>query len=177
VIHRATPLGLIRRMLAPEPDLRPRVDECLQLVSRWKVLQNFGAHAQITEQRPILITYRGEIQPEMLMIAAALREHFGDQAVIHGLSDLQPSTCSASLLMFDGAVCEPGRFWADLYFEWMKHAAVVLHMHSENYFSSSACRDEFEHAVTKEIPDKSDPSRVVIPLVVRSCHVARECPN
>ena len=74
-------------MLVSEPDQRPRVDECLQLVARWKVLQNFGAHAQITEQLPILVTYRTEIQREMLLITAALREHFGERAVVHGLSN------------------------------------------------------------------------------------------
>lgn len=50
--------------------------------------------------------------------------------------------------------------------EWMEHAAVFLLMQSEKYFGSSACREEFENAVVKQVPDNSDESRVVIPLVV-----------
>ena len=50
--------------------------------------------------------------------------------------------------------------------EWMEHAAVFLLMQSETYFGSSACREEFENAVVKQVPDNSDESRVVIPLVV-----------
>ena len=54
----------------------------------------------------------------------------------------------------------------------MKHAGVILQMHSENYFDSGACRDEFEHAVAEQVPDIADPCRIVIPLVVRSCHAS-----
>ena len=74
-------------------------------------------------------------------------------------------------------VCEPGRYWSDLYFEWMEHAAVILQMHSENYFSSSACRDEFENAVTKQVPYRhphENTGRIVIPLVVCSHHVSNK---
>ena len=47
-----------------------------------------------------------------------------------------------------------------------------MQMYSENYFDSSACRDEFEHTVTEQVPDIADPCRIVIPLVVRSCHAS-----
>ena len=58
-------------------------------------------------------------------------------------------------------MCEPGRLWSDLYFEWINHAAVILIMLSENYFDSPACRNEFEDAVQKQVPDVNDSERVV----------------
>jgi len=164
-------MELIQRMLEPKPAQRPEISEIGTLVSRWKVLQNFGAHAQHSEQFLIVVTYRSEIQPQMLQIVAALREFFGDRAVVHGLSDISQMAVDddslSVLLIIVFAVCEPGRYWADLYFEWMKHAAIILQIHSENYFSSPACRDEFESAVTEHVPDTSDPCRIVIPLVVQ----------
>ena len=63
-------------------------------------------------------------------------------------------------------MCEPGRLWSDLYFEWMNHAAVFLVMLSENYFHSSACRAEFENAMCQQVPDSHSQDRIVVPLVV-----------
>merc|ERR1719506_470062 len=63
-------------------------------------------------------------------------------------------------------MCEPGRLWSDLYFEWMNHCPVIFIMLSENYFCSPACRAEFENAVVKQVPDINDKDRIVIPLVV-----------
>ena len=60
------------------------------------MLQHSGAHAQRQELFPIAITYRSEIQPQMLQIVAVLQEVFGERAVVHGLSNINLifDTCS-----------------------------------------------------------------------------------
>ena len=70
-------------------------------------------------------------------------------------------------------MCEPGRLWSDLYFEWMNHAAVILVMLSEGYFTTKACRNEFQDAVQKQVPDINVKDRIVIPLVVSFAQLLR----
>ena len=75
------PLQLIKRMLAVQPTNRPNSDECLRHVERWSVLNYWGSHATIQEHFVIVISYKSEVQPQMLQIAAALEQHFGRRTV------------------------------------------------------------------------------------------------
>ena len=78
---KATPLELIRKMLDINPTNRPSIHHCLEQVSLWNVLTEFGKHARRDEQFEGVASYRSEVQAQMLQITAGLRQHLGERAV------------------------------------------------------------------------------------------------
>lgn len=141
-------LPLVSAMISHDPLARPTAADCVREVARWSAHGVGGIYAREDERFPIILSYRTEVESIMLLICDRLRQHFGERSVVHGL------------------MCEPGRPWDALYFEWMKRSSVFLLMLSEDYFASSACIDEFRDACQQQVPDPRDTERVVLPLVV-----------
>ena len=107
-----------------------------------------GVFFSATDKPKIVISYKTEVEAEMLQLCDELREQFGEREVVHGLC------------------CEPGHPWDHAYFEWLNHGVVLLMCLSSNYFMSAACRDEFENAICEQVPDPKSTDRVVIPIVL-----------
>ena len=64
--------------------------------------------------------------------------------------------------------------FSDVYFNWMNHAAVLMPCLCEDYFLSSACRDEFQKAV-EQVPNTKDPQRIIVPVVVTRSLLPLSC--